>query len=184
MDTSDTSTAASCIEGRNHRGDHDQSITRLRPLRISFSLSINNMEHILPIIMFIVMLCLKGASGQEETTLSAHSCIHATRKLHKNGDGTTEESCMSCDPALADCFFNCQDLIDKVYTSCKDVCLPDGYYFDPLSTIDGCFENNRGIMKIKFERCGCNSAYKVITTSWWRLFGALLLAIWTLCMYR
>ncbi len=55
----------------------------------------------------------------------------ATRKIAKHGDGYVPDSCMSCDPAVPDCFYDCQPLIDLMYKVCDGVCLPDGYYFDP-----------------------------------------------------
>jgi hypothetical protein len=87
-----------------------------------------------------------------------HQCIHATRKLGKNGDGSTESSCMHCDPAIEFCYFNCQELIDQMYESCDDVCLPDGYYFDASFTLTGCWKDVKPDIKIGVERCGCNSA--------------------------
>ena len=59
-----------------------------------------------------------------------HQCVHATRKLSKQGDGKTPTSCFNCDPAQPTCYFGCQDLIDLLYTSCDEQCLPDGYYYD------------------------------------------------------
>lgn len=47
------------------------------------------------------------------------------------GDGSTPTSCMSCNPALPTCYGICQVLIDQYYLFCDDVCLPEGYYFDP-----------------------------------------------------
>jgi hypothetical protein len=38
---------------------------------------------------------------------------------------------MSCDPTVQYCPDGCQGLVDKMYYDCDDVCLPDGYYFDP-----------------------------------------------------
>ena len=38
---------------------------------------------------------------------------------------------MSCNPALPTCYGICQVLIDQYYLFCDDVCLPEGYYFDP-----------------------------------------------------
>jgi hypothetical protein len=87
-----------------------------------------------------------------------HQCIHATRKLGKNGDGSTESSCMHCDPAIEFCYFNCQELIDQMYESCDGVCLPDGYYFDASFTLTGCWKDVKPDIKIGVERCGCNSA--------------------------
>ena len=87
-----------------------------------------------------------------------HQCIHATRKLGKNGDGSTDSSCMHCDPAIEFCYFNCQELIDQMYEACDGVCLPDGYYFDASFTITGCWKDAKSDLKIGVERCGCNSA--------------------------
>ena len=109
-------------------------------------------------------------------------CIHtknvlATRKLGKNGDGSIPSSCMNCNPTLSDCYFDCQALIDQVYVTCDDICLPDGYYFDPQSTMSGCFKSNLPELKIQIERCGCNSAWKKIGVSSFQLFFTCVLSI-------
>jgi hypothetical protein len=57
--------------------------------------------------------------------------LTATNKLRKMGDGSTDSSCMDCNPALPECFIDCQERIDIMYRNCQGVCLPDGYYFDP-----------------------------------------------------
>ena len=38
---------------------------------------------------------------------------------------------MACDPTLPICDSLCQTLIINVWRQCKNVCLPDGYFFDP-----------------------------------------------------
>ncbi len=59
-----------------------------------------------------------------------HQCVHATTKIKKNGDGKALSSCMNCDPARPTCYFSCQPLIDLMYLSCDEQCLPEGYFFD------------------------------------------------------
>lgn len=38
---------------------------------------------------------------------------------------------MACDPTLSTCDTLCQTLITNVIAQCKNICLPDGYFFDP-----------------------------------------------------
>ena len=52
-------------------------------------------------------------------------------KIRAFGDGSTRKSCMGCDPARPTCYDQCQQMIDRMYVRCDDVCLPDGYYHDP-----------------------------------------------------
>jgi hypothetical protein len=42
---------------------------------------------------------------------------------------------MACDPTKAACPDGCQNKIQKMYFGCDDICLPDGYYFDPRKFI-------------------------------------------------
>ena len=63
----------------------------------------------------------------------------ASRKLAKNGNGTSPDSCMLCDPAIPTCPFGCQKHVTKLYRNCKGVCLPDGFYFDPSKYIYNCY---------------------------------------------
>lgn len=77
--------------------------------------------------MFTVSL----ENQEQATSFIIFYISSATRKITKAGDGTTEDSCMGCDPTLKDCFSDCQRLVDQLYRQCDDVCLPDGYYFDP-----------------------------------------------------
>ena len=58
-------------------------------------------------------------------------CVNAVNDISKNGFGSTRTSCMGCDPALPTCYFNCQPLVKRLYEWCDNVCLPDGFYFDP-----------------------------------------------------
>ena len=104
-----------------------------------------------------------GLEQQENAELgqwpaNVHRCVHTTNKVRKRGDGSTVGSCSSCDPATADCGGGCQDLINRMYWACTEVCLPDGYYFDPNKMLSGCWEDNEASMKINVERCGCNSS--------------------------
>lgn len=106
----------------------------------------------------------------------------ATRKLAKKGDGSTPQSCISCDPTHQYCVKGCQKLIDRVYRACDNTCLPDGYFYDPSEfrtwnyltrlsehsfwtfldyKLSGCWEKNLKDMKIAVERCGCNGASSI-----------------------
>lgn len=105
----------------------------------------------------------EGLEQQENAELAQwpaniHRCVHTTNKVRKRGDGSIIGSCSSCDPAVDTCDVGCQDLINRMYWACTDVCLPDGYYFDPNKMLSGCWEDNEALMKINVERCGCNSS--------------------------
>jgi hypothetical protein len=106
----------------------------------------------------VLIMAFAGVGRVSAVPAGDHQCIHATRKLGKNGDGSTDSSCMHCDPAVEFCYFNCQELIDGMYEACDDVCLPDGYYFDASFTLTGCWKDVKPDIKIGVERCGCNSA--------------------------
>lgn len=116
--------------------------------------------------------------------------------MRKAGYGDTDTSCMGCDPALPDCYTDCQGLVDQLYFQCDSVCLPEGYYFDPrksllsvlLSTsqlvcteseLQGCWEDVKPDVKIKVERCGCNSAFTSVS----RLSLSVVLFVITLVAY-
>jgi len=96
---------------------------------------------------------------------NVHRCVHAVTKLAKQGDGTTVGSCSSCDPAVSEANVpsNCQFLVDNMYYACSKICLPDGYYFDPHSTLSGCFVDNMKQIKINVERCGCSGSFASIS---------------------
>lgn len=79
----------------------------------------------LTLICFTLISVSLGASSS-----GVHECVHATRKLGKNGDGSTASSCMHCDPTFPDCYYDCQSLIDAMYVACDGVCLPQEYFFD------------------------------------------------------
>lgn len=74
----------------------------------------------------------------------------AAKRIANKGDGSTPNSCMSCDPThgsvryfspnlflnvsgvvVGSCPDGCQNRIDTMYVACDGVCLPDGYFFDP-----------------------------------------------------
>ena len=108
-------------------------------------------------------LAQEGLEQKENAELAqwpanVHRCVHTTNKVRKRGDGSTVGSCSSCDPATDVCDVGCQDLINRMYWACTEVCLPDGYYFDPNKMLSGCWEDNEASMKINVERCGCNSS--------------------------
>ena len=71
---------------------------------------------------------LKGLVFQKP---NVHRCVHAARKIGKQGDGTTVGSCTNCDPTYGTCAFGCQALVNYYYHECDHICLPDGYFFDP-----------------------------------------------------
>lgn len=104
-----------------------------------------------------------------------HQCVHITRKMSKNGDGSKDQpnSCMSCDPAKEMCPINCQNMIDQMYRVCDDVCLPYTYYYDANYNIDGCWHDVRHRVKIAVERCGCNGAGHV-EVNWFTITTILI----------
>lgn len=104
---------------------------------------------------FLLIQCVYGFEG------SVHTCIHASNKVRKTGESfDTDELCMGCDPTLATCPVGCQKWVSKLWKNCGNVCLPDGYFFDPSQTVSGCFEdaeNNKELF-IQANRCGCSAA--------------------------
>ena len=132
-------------------------------------------------LLLIVVMVLQTAEAQEDPfeeqhnaelaqwPANVHRCIHTTNKVRKRGDGSVVGSCSSCDPAQPDCDTGCQELIDRMYWACTDVCLPDGYYFDPNKMLSGCWEDNVAEMDINVERCGCNSGSRSFSISFMAL---------------
>jgi hypothetical protein len=55
----------------------------------------------------------------------------ASARMAKTGNGSTSSSCMSCDPTHPVCQPKCQNKVNYLYYACDDICLPDGYFFDP-----------------------------------------------------
>ena len=104
------------------------------------------------------------ATGQKLNIVD--HCIHAVNEISKNGWGSTASSCMGCDPALPNCYFNCPPLVKNVYQLCDSVCIPDGFYFDPKKTMSGCFNDNLIGMRISVERCGCSAAMSSNIFTW------------------
>ena len=109
---------------------------------------------------------------------TVHRCVWAGNKLRKQGDGSTPGSCSNCDPTIPECPSGCQDLIDTLYWSCAEVALPDGYYFDPVNSLQGSWEPNLDAMKVNVERCGSNNAFKGATVSVAAIIMALATAIY------
>jgi hypothetical protein len=184
-------------------------------MKYGLSLANQAMNRVFQAFLILCLMCL--SMGQE-----IHQCVHgkgleidispfslmisvhiyvATRKMTKAGDGTTEDSCMGCDPTLRECFSDCQKLVDQLYRQCDDVCLPDGYYFDPRKcpsmlltdiiiykivadiaefSLKGCWKDNKPDVKIKVERCGCNAAMPSISSinSFSLLLIILLMAVY------
>ena len=81
--------------------------------------------HACALLAAIALVLLRDASA------NLHTCVHITNKIRKNGDGSTEESCMGCDPVHKECYPTCQNMISTMFRNCADVCIPDGYYYDP-----------------------------------------------------
>ena len=102
---------------------------------------------------------LRGLAGKPATKFppSVHRCVHSATKLAKQTKA--DNPCMNCDPAADQCNPGCQVLIDGLYHVCSGMCLPDGYYFDPQSQMEGCFAENKDKFKIAVEKCGCNSGF-------------------------
>ena len=127
--------------------------------------------YITSLLIFLVLVFERGmVQGQDnpfeeqhnaelsQWPANVHRCIHTTNKVRKRGDGSVEGSCSSCDPARPVCDTGCQELIDRMYWACTEVCLPEGYYFDPNKMLSGCWEDNVASIDINVERCGCNSS--------------------------
>lgn len=108
-------------------------------------------------IILVILLKINLIQASKKQNI-VKNCVMASMDLAKLGDGSTPSSCMACDPTLPTCYGFCQALIDKLYYFCDDVCLPDGYYFDPGSQLKGCWPEVIDRVKIKVERCGCNTA--------------------------
>ena len=110
---------------------------------------------------------------------NVHRCVHAATKLAKQT--TAGSPCLMCDPALPECNTGCQLLIGRLYHVCDKQCLPPGYFFDPQMTLGGCFRDNLDALKIKIERCGCNSALSL--SSLRDLFMAAALTLFLACFF-
>merc|ERR1712005_46677 len=69
----------------------------------------------------------------------AQKCIETARNIRaiKRNDITNEKTCIACYPTRNMCPRGCQDLIDKLYSACEDVTMPDGWYFDPDGQLTG-----------------------------------------------
>ena len=103
----------------------------------------------------MISVLINGA----EIKPDSHQCIHYTNKIRKaNGWGNTVGACMNCITARPKCYGDCQTQLDLVKTACEGVCLPDGYFFDSASTLNGCWDDIKRQISIEMERCGCNSA--------------------------
>ena len=85
---------------------------------------------------------------------NVHRCAHDEQG--RRGGRGVQGSCSNRTTNSTDT--GCQELIDRMYWACTDVCLPDGYYFDPNKMLSGCWEDNVDEMDINVERCGCNSS--------------------------
>lgn len=103
----------------------------------------------------ITIILINGATIKS----SPHQCIHYSNKVRKNnGFGDTVGACMNCNTARPQCYGDCQAQLDILKVACNDVCLPDGYFFDAASTLNGCWEDIERQIGIEMEKCGCNSA--------------------------
>lgn len=126
-------------------------------------------------IPFCIMASMKSVADGYGIKAGVHHCVHITRKMAKNGDGSTPTSCMSCDPTIPTCSTGCQRMIDQMYRVCDDVCLPYNYYYDANYRIDGCWHEVQRKIKIAVERCGCNNASSV--SLWSSLFVLLIITV-------
>jgi len=109
------------------------------------------------LVLLILVLVLVLVNG--EIKADDHQCIHYTNKIRKNnGWGNTIGACMNCITARPECYADCQEQLDLVKKACDGVCLPDGYFFDAASTLNGCWKDIKRQITIEMERCGCNSA--------------------------
>lgn len=104
---------------------------------------------------------------------SSAPCVKALKDIFSEGTGKDASSCMSCDPALPKCPGKCQILIYEMYKQCEEVQLPPGYYFDPAQTVKGHWSDVKNELRLKVERCGCNSA----TASTPSFFATLLVVL-------
>lgn len=111
------------------------------------------------LLVLLILLVLELELVNGEIKPDPHQCIHYTNKIRKNnGWGNTVGACMNCITARPLCYADCQDQLELVKTACNGVCLPDGYFFDSASTLNGCWKNIKRQITIEMERCGCNSA--------------------------
>jgi len=69
---------------------------------------------------------------------------------------------MMCDPTTPVCAVGCQGLVDELFKDCNGVCLPDGYFYDPLWTYKGCWKDHREEVLVGVNRCGCDSAFSIM----------------------
>ena len=111
------------------------------------------------IMILFVLLSLVLIKVNAEIKADPHQCIHYTNKIRKNnGWGNTVGACMNCIAARPECYSDCQDQLELVKKACEGVCLPDGYFFDAGSTLNGCWKDIKRQITIEMERCGCHSA--------------------------
>lgn len=107
----------------------------------------------------MLLMLMTSVIINAEIKADPHQCIHYTNKIRKaNGWGNTVGACMNCITARPKCYADCQAQLDLVKTACEGVCLPDGYFFDAASTLNGCWDDIKRQISIEMERCGCNSA--------------------------
>ena len=128
---------------------------------------------------------------------SSRDCFRVAQRLRKSfvehEDGT-KTGCMACDPTIGapddPCprsrNYDCQYLVDQLFKSCrgekktwpwpdeKPKTAPPGYFFDPEETLSGTWsESIESALKIKIERCGCNSAFGIRSSSFLFFMTAL-----------
>lgn len=112
---------------------------------------------------------------------NVHRCVHSATKLKKSGLAGT--NCYNCDPSSNECNPGCQIIIDGLYHVCDNICLPDGYYFDPDSKLEGCFPAIKAQFKIAVERCGCDAGFRLSNTSTISTILIILLSCFFLWSY-
>lgn len=85
-------------------------------------------------------------------------CGFAVDQLAAEGNGTTDGSCLGCDPTSFVCPSKCQSLIDALYSQCEGVYTPQDLYFDPAQTLSGYWDDQLDSLRVMAARCGCSAA--------------------------
>ena len=121
-----------------------------------------------PAAVLLAALLAALARGQETTdTPNRKTCIRALYQLGLQGDGSTVDSCVGCDPTRPLCAKGCRAKIDLVMAVCEGVVLPEGFSFDPnkrtVADLKWTREGKKGFM-IAINRCGCSGGARAATT--------------------
>lgn len=89
-------------------------------------------------------------------------CGFAVDQISIEGNGSTYGSCLACSPTNSVCPPKCQSLIDALYKQCDGVYAPQDFYFDPAKMLNGYWNDHMDVLRVKAERCGCNSTIRFI----------------------